>query len=78
MSSLKDIEWLFNGRHFDREVIVLWVRWYPRYKLGLRNLAVMMAERGLSLSHTTIMRWVKRFTPEFVKCWELSGSTGAF
>jgi transposase-like protein len=28
-----------------------------------------MAERGLSLAHTTIMRWVKRFTPEFVKRW---------
>ena len=27
----------------------------------------MMSERGLSLAHTTIMRWVKRFTPEFVK-----------
>ena len=28
-----------------------------------------VAERGLSLAHTTIMRWVKRFTPEFVKRW---------
>jgi transposase-like protein len=26
-----------------------------------------MAERGLSLAHTTIMRWVKRFTPEFLR-----------
>ena len=33
----------------------------------------MMAERGLSLAHTTIMRWVKRFTPEFVKCWNRFG-----
>jgi transposase-like protein len=29
-----------------------------------------MAERGLSLAHTTIMRWVKRFAPEFVKRWD--------
>ena len=29
----------------------------------------MMAERGLSMAHTTIMRWVKHFTPEFVKRW---------
>jgi transposase-like protein len=29
-----------------------------------------MAERGLSLAHTTIMRWVKRFTPEFLKRWD--------
>jgi hypothetical protein len=49
MSELKDLEWLFNGRHFDREVIVLCVRWYLRYKLSLRDLVEMMAERGLSL-----------------------------
>jgi transposase-like protein len=60
---------LFNGRHFDREVIVLCVRWYLRYKLSLRDLVEMMAERGLSLAHTTILRWVKRYTPEFVKRW---------
>src|SRR5260370_22649703 len=70
MSKLKDIEWLINGRHFDREIIVLCVRWYLRYKLSLRDLVEMMAGRGLSLSHTTIMRWVKRFTPEFVKRWD--------
>jgi hypothetical protein len=33
----------------------------------------MMAERGLSLAHTTIMRGVKRFTPEFVKRWNRFG-----
>jgi len=77
MSTLRDIDWLFSGRHFDREVIVLCVRWYLRYKLSLRDLVEMMAERGLSLSHTTIMRWVKRFTPEFVKRWDrLARSAG--
>ena len=30
MSKLVDIDRLFNGRHFDREVIVLYVRWYLR------------------------------------------------
>lgn len=43
------------------------VHWYLRYKLSFRDLIEMMSERGLSLAHTTIMRWVKRFTPEFVK-----------
>ena len=69
MSKLKDIDGLFNGRHFDREVIILCVRWYLRYKLSFPDLAEMMAERGLSLVHTTIMRWVKCYTPEFVKRW---------
>jgi hypothetical protein len=29
----------------------------------------MMAERGLSLAHTTIMRWVQHYAPEFEKRW---------
>ncbi|MGF7188606.1 transposase-like protein [Robbsia andropogonis] len=45
------------------------MRCYLRYKLSLRDLVEMMAERGLSLAHTTIMRWVKRFAPKFVKRW---------
>jgi hypothetical protein len=28
-----------------------------------------MAERGLELAHTTIMRWVQRYVPEFEKSW---------
>jgi hypothetical protein len=41
---------------------------YLRYKLSLRDLVEMMTECSLSLAHTTIMRWIKRFTPKFVKC----------
>jgi transposase-like protein len=29
----------------------------------------MMAERGVSLAHTTIMRWITRYVPEFEKRW---------
>src|ERR1700678_856760 len=29
----------------------------------------MMAERELELGHTTIMRWVQRYVPEFEKIW---------
>jgi putative transposase len=29
----------------------------------------MMAERGLSIAHTTILRWVQRYAPEFDKRW---------
>src|ERR1700684_4559373 len=60
---------LFKGRHFDREIIVLCVRWYLRYKLSFRDLVEMMAERGLSLAHTTIMRWIQRYVPEFERRW---------
>jgi transposase-like protein len=74
MSKLKTRGGLLDGRHFDREIIILCVRWYLRYKLSLRDLVEMMAERGLSLAHTTILRWVKRFTPEFVKSWNRFGT----
>ncbi|WP_245267484.1 MULTISPECIES: IS6 family transposase [unclassified Methylosinus] len=60
---------LFKGRHFDREIIVLCVRWYLRYKLSFRDLVEMMSERALALAHTTIMRWVQRYVPEFEKRW---------
>jgi transposase-like protein len=29
----------------------------------------MMAERELPMSHTTILRWVIRYVPEFEKRW---------
>lgn len=48
---------------------MLCVRWYLRFKLSLRDLVEMMAERGLALAHTTIMRWVQRFAPEFERRW---------
>src|SRR5215831_19364529 len=58
-----------RGRLFDREVIILCVRWYLRFKLSLRDLVEMMAEGSLSMAHTTIMRWVQRYAPEFEKRW---------
>ena len=60
---------LFHGRHFDRSIIILCVRWYLTYKLSYRDLVEMMAERGVDVSHTTILRWVQRFVPEFEKRW---------
>jgi hypothetical protein len=35
-------------RQFDREIILLCVRWYLRYMLSLRDLVEMMAERGVN------------------------------
>ena len=70
MGRLRSVDELFAGRHFDREVIILCVRWYLRFKLSLRDLTEMMVERGLSIAHTTIMRWVQHYGPEFEKRWQ--------
>ena len=43
------------------------VRWYLSYKLSYRDLSEMAAERGLEVDHTTIYRWVIKFTPELEK-----------
>jgi transposase-like protein len=63
-------EHLFKRRHFDRLVIILCVRWYVRYKLSYRDLVELMAERGLTIAHTTIMRWVVRFVPVLAQRWQ--------
>src|SRR5947209_1496592 len=60
---------LFKGRHFDRDIIILCVRWYLTFKLSSRDLVQMMAERGIVLVHTTILRWVQRYVPDFEKRW---------
>ena len=58
---------LFRGRHFQDHVIVLCVRWRLRYCMTLRDLEEIMAERGLSVDHSTIGRWVLRYAPELYK-----------
>src|SRR3712207_3783271 len=58
---------VFKGRHFDRSVILLCVRWYLAYNLSLRNLEEMMAERGISVDHATVHRWVVRYSPELLQ-----------
>ena len=52
----------FRGRHFEGVIILLCVRWYLRYSLTYRDLEEM-AERGLSVDHVTIWRWVQRYAP---------------
>ena len=54
---------MFKGRHFDRSVILLCVRWYLAYGLSLRNLEEMMAERGVAVDHATIHRWTVHYAP---------------
>jgi transposase, IS6 family len=57
----------FKWRHYESEIILLCVRWYVRYSLSYRDLEEMMSERGLSVVHTTIYRWVQAYAPEIDK-----------
>jgi transposase-like protein len=53
-----------QGQAFDRSVILLCVRWYLAYNLSRRNLEETMAERGVSVDHTTIHCWTLRYATE--------------
>ena len=55
MQQFAPLEELFKGRHFDQEIVVLCVRWYLSFKLSYRDLAAMMAERGIDLA-----QWLER------------------
>ena len=44
----------FKWRHFQGDVILWAVRWYCRYPISYRDLEEMLAERGISVDHTTI------------------------
>lgn len=53
---------LFKWKHFESDIIMVCVRWYLKYPLSYRMLVEMMQERGLNITHTTIMRWVHQYS----------------
>ncbi len=57
----------FKWKQFSGEIILWTVRWYCLFALSYRDLVIMMEERGMSVSHTTIMRWVHEYGPQFKK-----------
>ena len=57
----------FKGSHFEKEIILWGVRWYVAYPISYRQLEEMMKERGASVDHSTLNRWVIKYAPEFEK-----------
>jgi transposase-like protein len=60
---------LFSRRRFEDDVIILCVRWYLRFKLSYRDMAQLAWELGISVSPSTILRWVIRYAEEFASRW---------
>jgi len=56
MQRFVPVQALFKGRHFEGQIIILCVSWYTSFKLSLRDLVIMMADRGISLTHITILK----------------------
>lgn len=47
------------------EIIRLAVMLYIRFSLSLRNVEVLLHERGIEISHETVRYWWNRFSPIF-------------
>ena len=54
----------FKGHRFEQDIILTGVRWYLAYPLSYRNLEEMLAERGVEVDHSSVYRWVRKFTPQ--------------
>jgi putative transposase len=54
----------FKGAHFEAAVILVCVRWYLAYPLSYRHIEEMMQERGVEVDHSTLHRWVLKYTPQ--------------
>src|SRR5215831_16177492 len=54
----------FKGAHFEKDIILACVRWYVAYPLSSRQVEELMQERGVSVDHATINRWVLKYSPQ--------------
>jgi len=57
----------FKGSQFEKEIILWGVRWYVAYPISYRQLEEMMGERGVTVDHSTLNRWVIKYAPECEK-----------
>ena len=54
----------FKGAHFPKEIILMGVRWYIAYPLSTRHVEELMQERGIEVDHSTMNRWVIKYSPQ--------------
>jgi putative transposase len=54
----------FQGAHFPPEIILMGVRWYLAYPLSTRHVEELMLERGVHVDHSTVNRWVVKYSPQ--------------
>ena len=53
----------FKGAHFPQDIILTCVRWYVAYPLSTRHVEELMRERGVPVDHSTVNRWVLKYSP---------------
>jgi putative transposase len=53
----------FSGRHYPKEIILQSLRYYLAYKLNYREIEEIFAERNIHFNHSTLNRWVIKYSP---------------
>lgn len=53
----------FKGHSVSPEIIMMFVYMKLRFSLSYRDLEEMMSMRGASIDHSTVQRWIIKFTP---------------
>jgi putative transposase len=54
----------FKGAHFPQDIILTGIRWYVAYPLSTRHVEELMRERGIHVDHSTVNRWVIKYSPQ--------------
>jgi len=57
----------FKGRQCTDEVILWAMRWYLMSPISYRDLELMLSDRGVTVDHTTIFRWIQAYAAELEK-----------
>ncbi|MDO9141596.1 MAG: IS6 family transposase, partial [Methylobacter sp.] len=52
----------FKGAQFPKEVILFAVFFYVRYGVSYRDVEEIMEERGVTVDHATLNRWVIKYS----------------
>ena len=51
-----------KGCHFPKSIVLQSVYWYLRYSMSDRDIEKLMHERGVNIDHSTVQRWVNKYT----------------
>ena len=54
----------FKGRHFPDYIILMAIRWKLAYAVSYKDIEEMMGERGIEVDHSTVQRWVVKYSPQ--------------
>jgi putative transposase len=54
----------FSGRYYPKELILQSLRYYLAYKLSYREIEEIFAERNIHFNHSTLNRWVIKYSPQ--------------